>query len=1115
MVGRASRLVLRTFLGFSLGGPAASAGEADGVAWFERDIRPLLAERCTKCHGERRQRSGLRLDSRAAILAGGERGPAVVPGDPDASLLVRAVRRLDEDLAMPPRGALDPDEVRRLEEWVRAGAPGPDDAVEADVPVGFDLEARKAHWAFRPLADPEVPEVADRGWGRSPIDAFVLARLEAAGLRPAPEASRREWVRRVTFDLTGLPPTPAEVAAYVDDSSDGADERVVDRLLASPSFAERWARHWLDLVGYAETRGHEYDFPLPNAWQYRDWVIRAIAADVPFDRFLREQIAGDLIEPPRRHPTEGFDESILGTGFWLLGEEVHSPVSTRADRMERVAGRIDALSRGFLGLSVACARCHDHKFDAISARDFYALAGFAEGATYAQVRFETLEDDRAAGRALERAQTDGRDAARAAAARGFAAGVLEIERFVREARAVRDAGILDGAEALFEGDEAPSVRLAGARERLRASIAARAAEAGVDPAGLAAWTTAVDALPESAVEGVDLGDAAVRVDYRVPGETPLWQNGVSFRATAAGEVLVGGRAERPARRVSTFGAARFDPAWRVVERHPDSEADPGQPDWPQAGVTLKTPTFRLRSGRLWLLVEGAGHVYAAVDKHRMISPPLHARLVKGFGPSDEFRWVEHDLTPYAGHRVHLELSPRLDGEGGGDFAVAMIAEGEEPPTLRRTGTGLAADASPERVRAAFAAAFDAFASARDGAVERRLVDWWLTRSGRAFDVPEGGSGASGGAAAAEARRIAAASIRPRSRLAPAVLDGSGVDEDLLTRGDPRTPAGPVPRRFLEAFDGPSALPIDGSSGRLELAERLTSPDDPLPARVLVNRVWHHLLGRGLVASVDDFGAMGDAPTHPALLDWLARRFVESGWSMRAVVREVALSSTYRMSSDADPAAAEADPGNRMWHAASIRRLSAEAVRDAILAVSGTLDPTMFGRPVPIHLTRFLGGRGRPGRSGPVDGEGRRSVYLAVRRNYPSPFLRAFDFPPPAQTMGRRSVSNVPAQALSLMNDPFVVGEARRWAEREVEAGGTVPEIVDRMVRRAFARPPSPDEAESAVRFVEAAGGGVDAVADLGHVLFNVKEFAAGRERREGRVAVDHRRKTNSITDRKS
>ncbi len=337
----------------------------------------------------------MRLDSKAGVLAGGDTGPAVVPGKPQESLLVDAVN-YGQTYQMPPKSHLAADEVAVLTRWVELGAPWPEEATVAGVDrKKFDLAQRRAnHWAWQPIGNPEPPAVIDQAWASSPIDRFILARLEHEGLRPAEPADRRTLVRRLYFDLAGLPPSGEELAAALADDSPEWLEHLADRLLASPRFGERWGRHWLDLVRYCETYGHEYDYTVPNAWQYRDYVIRAINADVPYDQLLIEHLAGDLVQPPRLHPTEGFNESILGTGFWLFDEAVHSPVDIRQEACDRIDNRIDVLGKTFLGLTVACARCHDHKFDAISQRDYYALTGFAASSSYRQARFETIERER-------------------------------------------------------------------------------------------------------------------------------------------------------------------------------------------------------------------------------------------------------------------------------------------------------------------------------------------------------------------------------------------------------------------------------------------------------------------------------------------------------------------------------------------------------------------------------------------------------------------------------------------------------------------------------------------------------------------------------------------------
>ncbi|HEV7222736.1 MAG TPA: DUF1549 domain-containing protein, partial [Pirellulales bacterium] len=378
--------------------PAAAARPpAEALEFFEKRVRPLLVSQCQKCHGAKQQKGGLRLDSRAAALAGGDSGPAVVPGKTDQGLLLDAVAYGDL-YQMPPSGKLPAADLETFRRWVELGAPWPAEtgAATAQKPSEFDLAQRAKHWAFQGWIDHEPPAVRDAAWPASPVDRFILSRLEAADLAPAGPADKATLLRRLAYDLIGLPPTPAEIAAFLADDSPQATEQAIDRLLDSPHYGERWGRHWLDLVRYAESRGHEFDYPIPNAYQYRDYVIRAFNSDLPYDQFLIEQVAGDLLEPPRLNPQRGFNESILGTGFWFLGEELHSPVDTRADETDRTDNKIDVFSKTFLGLTVACARCHDHKFDAISTKDYYALAGFVASSSYRQAPFETLEIQRRA-----------------------------------------------------------------------------------------------------------------------------------------------------------------------------------------------------------------------------------------------------------------------------------------------------------------------------------------------------------------------------------------------------------------------------------------------------------------------------------------------------------------------------------------------------------------------------------------------------------------------------------------------------------------------------------------------------------------------------------------------
>jgi hypothetical protein len=923
--------------------------------------------------------------------------------------------------------------------------------------------------------------VRDTAWPRDAVDAFLLARLEAKGLRPAASADRLTLLRRLSFDLVGLPPTPQQIEAFERDSRPDAYERVVDRLLGSPHFGERWGRHWLDLVRYAETRGHEFDYPIPNAHHYRDYVLRALNADLPYDAFVREQLAGDLLPSPRLHPA-GFNESILGTGFWFLGEELHSPVDVRGDQADRFDNRLDVFGKTFLGLTVACARCHDHKFDAISTRDYYALFGFLASSSYRQVRFDTWQHNREVARELEKLREQQRrpiEKALAAELRPVATRLGDYLLAARESgerrRREQNARKLD----------------AGLVERWAAYRASAVKDAG-DP--LHAWAAGSGDATKSAGRKMLPPGAQVVVDYTSAGPASWQPDDVTFgpRPRRAGELLVSGEPARPVVQLAERPAAHFDPFWAGLTTA-QAENEPGAlGQMVRAGRTLRTPGIKVSGGKLYYLVRGSGLVYAAVSDHVMIAGPLHARLVGRLPASNRWRWVGQDLTPYRGLPVHVEFTA-----ADNDFAVAMVVQADQPPSLSGPGPALAKmlreARSPEALAAGyrklFLEALGALESGKlpgsDEAAERAGLLNWALAHGELFGVGKPNEAVR---SILEAQALLAARVQRSSRLAPAMQDGNGVDEHVFVRGSHKSSGPLAPRRFLEALAGPEGLKASGS-GRLELAAQVTDPRrNPFLARVMVNRIWHHLFGRGIVASVDDFGVMGQPPTHPELLDYLADRFVRDGWSVKRLVRRLVLSSAYRMSSRRGTEGDRADPENLLLHRMRLRRLEGEAIRDAMLALSGSLDDHLFGPPVGVHLTAFQDGRGRPA-SGPLDGAGRRSVYLAVRRNFLSPLLLAFDTPAPFSTVGRRTVSNVPAQSLILMNDPFVHQQADRWARRVLAEPGTAEERLTRMYLAAFARRPTAEERAACLDFLSGAKGSTaQGWAELAHALFNVKEF---------------------------
>jgi hypothetical protein len=1057
----ARSLIAAATMGLTLVAGVGRATEfsAAELAFFETDVRPLLAEHCYECHSAESDglRAGLRVDTRDGLLAGGDSGSALEPGDADASLLMQAVRY--ESFEMPPAGKLPDEEIAILVRWIEMGAPWPDEpSPDAAAPAGdeFDLQQRReTHWAWQPIDDPVPPEVGDPRWPASNIDRFVLARLDQAGLRPAPEADRRALVRRLYFDLIGLPPTPEEVARVVHSNAPDPIAALVDRLLDSPHFGERWGRHWLDLVRYAESRGHEFDEDAANAYQYRDYVIRAFNADVAYDQFIREHIAGDLLAEPRRHPVGGWNESLLGTGFWFLGEWVHSPVDIRKDEADRFDNMIDVMSKTFLGVTVACARCHDHKFDAISTADYYALSGFLQSSEYRLTRFESEEHNRRIASRLAELNAEMQD----------------------RLRPVIAESLVNSLEDL--------------------------ADTGRMPADKPPWTVPRGAGPPNGgrvvVDYASIPDRDYRQNGVIYGPAPRSVGSLSLEAPRPGSAGDGSPSDRgPTVTVAAYTAAANDPFWNglVNLRGPVTNRRSKLKTLPRPGRTLRSPAFELTGETVHCQVHGSGHIVACVDSHRLVAGPLHGETVVRVKPgeSDDVRWVTLRLGRYSGHRLHLEFTP----DPGETLEVLRVAEGPRPDVEMPGGDGKSG--SPRAtLRAALHAWRDGELSTHPRAVEfAAAIRWALAQCNDWQDTLVGGQHPVRRWLRRwdEQRRELKQQRQVESRLAMAMMDGSPENDHLLIRGNSSNPGREVPRRFLAAIDGEAALAGSAASGRLELADRIADPANPLTSRVIVNRIWHHLLGRGIVPTTDDFGVLGERPTHPKLLDHLASWFDRNGRSIKKTIRYVVLSSTYRMSTRVSPQAAERDPKNLLWHHVPPKRLQGEAIRDALLAISGELDRDLYGEPVPVHLTDFMDGRGRPGHSGPLDGDARRSIYTAVRRNFLSPFMLAFDTPVPFSTMGCRNVSNVPAQALILMNDPFVIGRTQQWARRairEVEAG--VDERIRWMYRTAVAREPTANELAIARHYVvgesRVRGSHIDDPeiwADLAHAMVNTKEF---------------------------
>lgn len=779
----------------------ASAEDRRGLKEFEKQVRPLLVRRCYPCHSNQSKplRGGLRLDTREGWRTGGERGPAVIPGRPDQSLLVQAVRYGDKTLQMPPKQKLSRAEIAILVRWVRIGAPDPRKAAPGP-PTN-----RGPHWAFRPLAAPRIPALDNDDWSSTPVDRFILARLQESGLRPSAEADRRTLIRRVTFDLTGLPPTPGEVAHFLADTTPAAWTRIVDRLLASPHYGQRWGRHWLDVARYADSNGLDENVAHGNAWRYRDYVVDAFNADLPFDRFLLEQLAGDLL-PIDQGDTAARRSRLIATGFLSLGPKVLAEVDERKMEMDIVDEQVDTLGRALLGLTFGCARCHDHKFDPFSTRDYYALAGVFKS-------------------------------------------TRTMEHFKKVAR----------------------------------------------------W----------------------------------WENPI---ATPEEQTL--------------------------IDQH---------------------------RGR--------------VKRQKAVIDRLAKQALKALGQD-----------PNQGEITSQEKK----------FPAATRKKLEE---LRQELASLE-KAAPQL-------------STAMGVTEGDVVNVKVHIRGSHLELGE-----------------------------------------MIPRGVPGVLTGGRPVAFPEKH-----------SGRLELAHWLTRSDHPLTARVFVNRLWRWHFGRGLVASTDNFGRLGTPPTHPALLDWLASEFIEGRWSTKRLQRTILLSRTYRLQSVPRDDAVAVDPENRLWWRSPLRRLEAEALRDAMLAVSGTLDTALGGSLLHVdNRAYFFDHTSKDQTRYNVP---RRSLYLPVVRNHLYDVFTLFDYTDASVLNGNRATTTVAPQALFLLNSSLVESSSRQIATRLLALPATDnAERIDRLYERVLSRPASRLEIRLAETFLDSVTPSlpvksvtrVDRWQALCHVLLASNEF---------------------------
>ena len=991
---RAGLLSAVLMLAAGVAGPARAQDiPPEDLEHFESKIRPVLAERCYQCHGANPERiqAGLALVDAAGLRAGGDSGAAVVPGAPDESLLIDVIR-YDGPIKMPPDGRLPAAIVADFERWVARGAADPRAsdtpvvAARSDRGAAYDFGPGRDHWAFRPMAVPEPPAVDNPAWVRGPIDRFILARLEAEGLTPAAPAEKRQLLRRVTFDLTGLPPTPAAVDAFLADERPDAYERVVERLLASPRYGERWGRHWLDVARYADSNGLDENIAHPNAFRYRDWVIEAFNRDKPYDRFVQEQIAGDLM--PAAGDDERF-EHLTATGFLTLGAKVLAEQDVDKMVIDIVDEQVNVIGRAFLAEPVGCARCHDHKFDPIPTADYYALAGILRSTT-------TMGGESRVGRWVERPLADEATVARYEAA----------QELVEEAR------------------------------------------------------QAVDDLVDQQNEMLRRPRRQALAGYLLAAEEayPAWGDDEATQGRAAAEIA------RIAER-DGLEAAVLERWVRAFFRY--REGPPVQGDAPNPSVVFQiwnayaaAPAKRYR--------EVTEELRELIASEKVLIAPLTRSLVRGPAP----RSLEEVAWRYASLFAVIEIAweqhlQRLGLEDEDELTPADFRLPREQEELRRL--------------------------VYDG----RLCILCLDPEVEEALYPADAVAALGRLRAVVEEREAASP--PEPPYAMSVEEGEIVDLPIHIRGSHLNLADrPQPRGFLRVTDHvvpPPPIPAD-ASGRLELARWITHPEHPLTARVMANRIWHWHFGRGLVDTPSNFGTTGSTPTHPELLDWLARRFVDGGWSVKALHREILLSGTYRLGAGYDEANAAVDPGNLLHWRMNRRRLEVEPIRDALLQLAGTLDLTMGGRVEEYSPRGYVFSEGNTFGRFAFYAAPRRSVYMPVVRNAIYDIFAGFDFGNASDSVGARPATVVPSQALLMMNSAFVEERAGEFAERlRAMPLASAAARVDRAFVEAYGRPATDVEIEESLAFLAdmretAPGGGVEGFAwtRLCHVILGASEF---------------------------
>ena len=1003
--------------------------QVEQTEFFESRIRPVLVEHCYECHNSAENaEADFVVDWRTGIRTKSEHGTGVVPGKPDESLLIKVIEHEIGGLEMPDgRAKLDPAVIADFKKWIADGAIDPRDKPPTQAELNnatswtATLEQRKKWWSLQPIQRPELPP--ENTWSSHPIDRFIYDAATAEGLQPNPPADLRVLTRRLTFALTGLPPTIEQLQASASGST--SFDQQVEELMGSPHYGERWARHWMDLVRYADSHGSEGDPAIPNAYQYRDYLIRALNADVPYDQLVREHIAGDLLPTPRINEELGVNESVFGPAYWRFCFHGFAPTDALDEKVRFTDDQINVLGKAFMGLTISCARCHDHKFDAISQADYYAMFGVVGSCRPAMNDANTPEKQNR-----------------------FKKDLLELKSDIKtQLLRAWKRQLFEMTGHLLETKLMSKIKPDAARQptHVMRPYQILSDEVSQGTAFEPAWEKQVRQWKEGqpvteAHDGERSWDLTSVDDF---GKWFVDGNGISG-PSKPGELTVSSDGDIAVSAIYPAGVFTnlISDRHRGVMGSPRFEVDDDSTAWIRLmGGGQATVRYAVQ------YYPRSGTVYPISD----INQP-------------NWHWQRFNLDYWQGDQVHLELATAKDAplqvryQDRSWFGVQQVV-------VRKSALGPPRDGKFDFLSPLFEAAevkppkstFE-LALCYVMAAKTAIDDWQagkLTDEQALFlnSLVRDGVLSNKLASLPEVKELVQRYRELESKIpqpvrVPGVTEADAFDQPLFIRGDHHKPAKPVRRRFLEAID--STPYQTQQSGRLELANDLFRDDNPLTSRVIVNRIWQYLFGEGLVTTPDNFGQLGSKPSHPELLDYLATRMVEYNWSIKDMIRFIVSSKTWQQSSRMSEKAQAIDPENRWLTHANLRRLDAESIRDAAVMIVGQMEDKMYGPGFPADSN-----------------SGRRSVYVLSNRNSLDKFLEVFDSPIPFATTGRRSSTNVPAQSLTLMNSPFVIELANRWAQRvrSSNEGISEAEQVSMMFESAMGRPPQSTELDALVDYV--------------------------------------------------